>query len=292
MADAQHGRISTRQLTAIGWSDQAIRTAANNGRLRRVRRGIYAVGHLADTAMARETEALLSVGDGAVLASFSVLSFHGLLPAPPQVHVAVLGPREPKHRPGIRVHRYRDLSRRDIRILKGVPLTTVERALVDAAPELGDHQLEQTLAEALFQHKTSRTKLAQLLESVRGHAGQARLNLLLDQERPAARTESKPQERLLALLRKAGLDPETEVELYGFRVDLFFADANVAIEVDPFGTHDARKRSHRRDRHKDRVLREQGIDVIRLTDEDIAQKPLELVAHIAGEVRLGRARAA
>ena len=45
LATRQHGVVSTRQLDRLGYSKSSAAKAAKVGRLRRIHRGVYAVGH-------------------------------------------------------------------------------------------------------------------------------------------------------------------------------------------------------------------------------------------------------
>src|SRR5262245_2287064 len=45
LATAQHGVVSTRQLKALGYGRNSASKAARVGRLHRIHRGVYAVGH-------------------------------------------------------------------------------------------------------------------------------------------------------------------------------------------------------------------------------------------------------
>jgi len=79
------------------------------------------VGHDASTELGRETEALLSVRDGAALSHWSAAALWGLwTPAPAVVEVTV-DDAPAAVNPGVRVHRSRILERRDLWIRKGLP---------------------------------------------------------------------------------------------------------------------------------------------------------------------------
>lgn len=65
LARRQHGVVALEQLVALGLSARAVQQRAARGRLHRLYRGVYAVGH---TALAREGRwlaAVLACGEGA-----------------------------------------------------------------------------------------------------------------------------------------------------------------------------------------------------------------------------------
>src|SRR3954453_2314843 len=71
LAARQHGVVAHGQLVALGLSSSAIGVWAKRGRLLRVHRGVYAVGHMALSRNGRFMAAVLACGDGAALSHFS-----------------------------------------------------------------------------------------------------------------------------------------------------------------------------------------------------------------------------
>jgi predicted transcriptional regulator of viral defense system len=65
IAGRQHGRISRRQLLAAGIDRDRIKRWIADGRLRRVHRGVYAVGHAAPSVLADCMAAVLRAGETA-----------------------------------------------------------------------------------------------------------------------------------------------------------------------------------------------------------------------------------
>jgi very-short-patch-repair endonuclease len=285
IAGHQRGQISTGQLLAAGWSRQMIKTAVKHGLLRRIYQGVYTVGHEAHIEFGSETAAVLAVGEDAVLTGLTVLMAHKIVPHDPKrpIDVALITDRRPRQRPGIRLHRYSRLTQRDLRIVKGIPMTTVERALLDAAPELTARQLERAVDEAVALRLTSRTKVRDLMANtdVRKH-GQKHLTALADARRPSSSTDSDPAELALLLIRQAGLpEPETEVQMYGFKADFFWSKAGVVLEVDGFRVHGLIRQNFVRDRRKDRTFRAHGLEVVRVATEELEDKPLAIIADLA-----------
>jgi very-short-patch-repair endonuclease len=95
-------------------------------------------------------------------------------------------------------------------------------------------------------------------------------------------TDSGPEERLLQLIRAAGLpEPRTQVPMLGYQLDFFWPQINLAVEVDAYGTHGSRARFEADRRRDARLLTERGIVVIRLTQAMIEQRPWEAVGLLA-----------
>src|SRR6476620_10387924 len=69
VAERQHGVVTHRQLADTGLTRAAISKRARSGRLHRVYRGVYAVGHAGLSREGRWMAAVLACGEGAVLST-------------------------------------------------------------------------------------------------------------------------------------------------------------------------------------------------------------------------------
>jgi very-short-patch-repair endonuclease len=177
------------------------------------------------------------------------------------------------------VHRSTTLTRDDVRIRDGLPVTAPARTLLDVAgTDLRDEDVARLLDEALHvQRLVRRRELDDLLARAGGHPGAPTLRRVLG--KPHRRTESRGERKLLALVRLAGLpEPETQVWLGPHRVDFLWREQRVALEVDAYGTHGSPRRfeSDRR-RDADRLTR-LGIATLRVTEERIDGEPYAVVA--------------
>jgi very-short-patch-repair endonuclease len=96
------------------------------------------------------------------------------------------------------------------------------------------------------------------------------------------RTESAPEADLQKLIAAAGLPPgKTRVTILGYRLDFYWPDLRLAVEVDAYGTHGSASRFESDRRRDARLLTEMGIIVIRFTRAAIRQRPYEVVAQLA-----------
>src|SRR5215208_5790860 len=80
IAARRHGAISVQQLYALGLSSSAIGDRVTAGRLHRIHRGVYAVGHPNIGNEGRWMAAVLACGDGAVLSHRSAAQHWRILP--------------------------------------------------------------------------------------------------------------------------------------------------------------------------------------------------------------------
>jgi very-short-patch-repair endonuclease len=209
-----------------------------------------------------------------------------LLPAATgRVELTVAG-RDSRSRPGIRVHRVRDLDRREIRKLGGIPITSPARTIFDLAAAVTPRELARALAEAYARRLVRRSELASLLARRPSRPGTRALRALLD-DGPPALTRSQAEERLLALIRAAELpSPEANVRIGRHEVDFLWRDKRLALEVDGFAFHSSRA-AFERDRRRDAELGTRGYRVTRVTWRQIVDEPEALVARLAASLAVG-----
>ena len=284
VAERQRGRVTRAQLLACGIDPAAIVRRLRGGRLDRVHCGVYALPGTAEVPFAAETAALLACGAGAVLSHHSAITLWRLRPGTARpVHVTI--PRESSGPvlEGVVVHRSRILAPADARVRHGLPVTSPARALLDAAAALPDRDVERLLDEALFaQRLLGREEIADVLRRAGGHPGRARLARLADGHTRPTRTESPPEERLLGLIRQAGLpEPQPQASVLGYRLDFYWPELRLAVEVDAYGTHGSPARFEGDRRRDARLLAEKGIVVLRLTRAAVEERAIEVVAALA-----------
>jgi len=151
-AERQRGLMTAVQLQAIGLDTSAVSNRAARGVLRRVYRGVYAVGRPAS----REAQMLAAVfagGDGALLGHLAVAELLGLRRKRASL-IDVIVLRDRKAPPGLRFHRTRSIHPRDRTTHNRIPVTSVPRLLVD----LTDVLTPLELANASTRPNRSRTR--------------------------------------------------------------------------------------------------------------------------------------
>src|SRR5688500_14187475 len=110
-----------------------------------------------------------------------------------------------------------------------------------------------------------------LLERYPACKGTRALRALITDPAAASFTRSEAEERLLALIKSAGLArPETNVRVSGYEVDCYWRHAGLVIEVDGYEFHGS-KRAFVRDRQRDTALAAAGIRVVRLTWQQLTK---------------------
>ena len=196
---AQRGRVSREQLLAAGVGNGAIWRRLRNGDLERVHDGVYAAPHTSELPLAPETAALLACGEGALLSHHSAVTLWGLRPGTARpIHVTIPGERGFCAPAGVKLHRSRILTPRDVRLHQDLPITSPARSLLDVAAALPDRDVEQILSEGLFALRLlTRAEIVELLARAGNHPGRARLTRVANAHVRDTRTDSPPEERLL-----------------------------------------------------------------------------------------------
>jgi len=143
LAKQQHGVVTTRQLAELGYARESASYASRSGRLHRLHRGVYAVGHTSVTWEGRCLAAVLSCGPSAVVSHTSAAWLWGLLRTRPGI-IHVTAPTRRHRKAGLRLH-FARLADEDRSVCDGVPLTAVPRVLLDLAATLNATRLDQVI---------------------------------------------------------------------------------------------------------------------------------------------------
>jgi very-short-patch-repair endonuclease len=284
LAARQHGVVSVDQLRRLGVSEDRIRVRVATGRLHRLHRGVYSVGHAAPPPEGRSLAAVLALGRGKRGDSGSVLGYWGaavshrsaawlwgLLPlpqAPCDVIVAGNGGRA--RRPGIRVHRSRSLTPAEITLCRGIPVTTPARTITD-------------LRQALSAGRAGSMPAGKLRKAIR----QAGVIGLPIGDEGGDRTRSDLEGDFLRLCRRYRLPrPKVNVPIGPYLIDFLWTDKRLVVETDSYLYHRG-KVAFQDDHRRDLDLRRRGYEVIRLSEQQIDDEPGQvaetLVAMLSGD---------
>jgi hypothetical protein len=268
LAERQFGVVSLAQLRALGLGSRAVQQRASVGRLRRLHRGVYAVGHRVLRREGRWLAAVLACGEGAVLSHRSAAAHWELLGSA-AAKIDVTAPVTRAGLPGIRLHRSRSLDARDTTHHEGIPITTVPRTLLDLAATVQPHRLERALAQAerlqLYDHRAIQSVLAR----ANGHRGTGALATATAREDPKW-TASEFEAWFLTVIREAGLpEPMVNSSLTApdhprLDPDFCWPTHHLIVETDGWETHRTRA-AFQADRRRDAALQADGWRVVRFT---------------------------
>ena len=276
LAGRQHGVVSSAQMRAAGLTWPGIRRRVQARRLSPLHRGVYAVGHRALSWRAHLLAAVYACGPGALASHRAAGALHGLVRSG---RIEVTAARGVKPKPGITIHR----SRRDAdgTVVTAVPVTTVARTLVDLADVLTEERLAKAVHQAEILRVFDLCAVEEALAQMPGRSGRHRLAEVLAAHRPETSfLRSEAERRLKRLCEAHSLpQPQFNVNLAGYEVDVYWPEARFALEVDGAATHHTRHAFHA-DRRRDRALAAQGIQVVRVTWPDLNGSLMEQVEAI------------
>jgi hypothetical protein len=286
MATRQHGVVSTQQLARLGYTRSSAAKAARVGRLDRLHKGVYAVGHTKLTWHSRCMAAVLACRPS-VASHTSAGWLWGVLRYRPETpHLTAPTSRHP--RPGFVVHRAL-LAKADIAVAEGVPVTAVPRTLLDLAAMLAESRLQGVLERAEELAILDLGPIEKLLARAGHHPGATTLRRALAIYSPEpAFTRSGLEKRFLALAREAGLPlPAMNYVAEGFELDAYWERERFVVELDVFETHGTHA-AFERDRERQDDLLLAGIEMIRVTGPRLKREPREVMRRIAAHLERRR----
>jgi very-short-patch-repair endonuclease len=283
LAERQHGVVSLPQLRFAGLTKDAVGKRVAMGRLTRIHRAVYAVGHARLTQRGHWMAAVLAYGPKAVLSHRSAAALHGIRPDNRPKTDVTLPSRSAQSRPGIDVHRSTTLEAGDVTTVDGIPCTTLARTLLDLAEVVDTQALERAVGQADVLRTFDLRPVEEVLRRASGRRGATALRSVLGvYDRPTL-TDRELEELFLALCRKASL-PRPEVNGWvalgdgiAYKIDFLWRAERLAVETDGWGSHGTRQ-AFENDRRRDRNLSLAGWTVVRFTWRDVEREPDEVRA--------------
>jgi len=267
---AQHGNVTRRQLLEAGLSKGGIEKRLENGTLVVRHHGVYALAPARQDPPALIAAAVLAGGPAAVASHASAAWLWDFLPRyepPPEISLPT-GDRRPRH---ILSHRCPALQPRDITRQRGVPTTTPARTALDLAPRLTHKQLTRLVNDQRHDGFLRPAALQDIVERNPLHPGAKLLTpLAYDTSNP---TDSGFEDDFKAFVAKYGLPtPEYNFPFNGRRLDVFFPEHGVIVELDGWEFHKDQD-AFEDDRERDADHLELSLITIRITKSRFERQP-------------------
>jgi hypothetical protein len=240
IAARQHGVVTIAQLAECGFDRWAVGRRVQNGRLHRLHRGIYAVGHTALPLRGLWLAAVLACGEGALLSHRSAATLWGMLAtSDPLIDVIVPRTNARRSTAKIRVHH----GIRDGTEHHGIPVTSPRCTLDD-----------------LEAAKIPRWQLRKAMEVAQ------RLGETVTPQGPRSPLEE-------AFLKLCDDDPPVVNGIVeGLEVDFHWPAELLVVETDGHEHHGTRA-AFERDRARDQALVAAGWTVLRFTYRQVLEEP-------------------
>jgi very-short-patch-repair endonuclease len=298
IASAQEGVVALWQVCAAGLSARAVQNRAQARRLHRLFPAVYAVGHPAVSSDGRRIAAVLACGEGAVLSRFSAAKAWGILNGDGR-RFDVVAPGRSGGRVGderlIDLRRTRRLADEDVTVLRGIPITTLARTLLDLAGCARARVLRRAVHEAEVMRLLDVDAVLATIERNPGRRGTRTLRELLAVPAPDP-SNGELATAFLAVCVDHGLAaPRLGVFVDGgdrlYEADALFAAERVIVELDGRQVHGT-ARNFQADRRRDSVLAAHGYQTLRYTWRRLHDEPAAIAAELRQILALRSTRAA
>lgn len=221
--------------------------------------------------------AVLATGPGTVLSHLSVAAHHGVRKDVPGIDVSTTqsGGRSQSK---FRIHRVGPMHPDDFGRMRGIPCTSLPRALIDIAPRIGSRGVELAIAEAQYLKIYDRAAVKAAVGRAAGRPGVAIVRAVLaTQGIEHTLTNRELEERFFSLTRRVGLpmplvNQWVPVGSDSFKCDFVWPDSRLIVETDGRDAH-IRYRQFEEDRRRDAQLKLAGWEVVRFTWRQVVEDP-------------------
>ncbi|MFL6205423.1 MAG: endonuclease domain-containing protein [Acidimicrobiales bacterium] len=288
----QHWLVTDNDIRAAGGSRGMISRRLTSGRWELADQRVYHLKGAPFTWRSSLLAPILSAGPGAVASHFAAAALHGI-PGYGEGTPELTIPRgRERRRPQLLVHTSTDLDRCGTRHIDSIPVTDVERTLLDIGRRISDKRLSHSIEAARRAGLTGWDELITTLvaHARRGRPGIARLRRVIAQHAHRAEvTDSNLELMIIALLLEHGL-PEPvlhhrvyDADRFVAEVDLAYPIHRIAIEVDGRVHLDDAVRERDLPRQNDLIL--SGWIVLRFTWARLRDRPESIVAEVRAAIR-------
>lgn len=241
VARQQHGLVTRRQLLELGLSTRAIERGLARGALVSVRPGVYSLPGVKPTQDQAWLAAVLAARAEVVLSHGSAAASWGLrgFGVPDRIDLLTTGHRP--RLPGTRFHSTVSLPDVDRTVLRGVPITTSARTLVDACGLVSFHRFERAVDDALRRGVVHLPTLVWTFEAIpiSGRRRRRPMERVLAERVPGYNSGGSDAELdVMKILRDAGVSPlpiqqyRLVVEGRTYRIDFAWPETKIALEFD------------------------------------------------------------
>ena len=176
LARQQYGLVSSRQLDLLGLDRNCRQVLLRNAWVTRVRRGVYRLPGATGSWRASAMAAVLAAGDGAALSHFSAAALWDLVDSAQLEGQLDVTCRRQVRRPGLVAHRV-PLRKGDVTTRLNIPVTRIERTLIDIAPGQPTKYVGQLIDDAVRRKLTTTARLFDAVERHR-RRGAAQLSTI------------------------------------------------------------------------------------------------------------------
>jgi hypothetical protein len=259
VAERQHGAFTRAVADEVGFGRRQRARRIELGRWEEPFEGVYRIAGVPKTWRSNLYCAVLAGYEGTVASHRSASAIYEI-PGADRCLQELLSRRWGRvHWPTLVVHETLRLDPEDVTVVDSIPVTTVERTLLDLGAVRSAATVERAVETALRRELTTIDDLVATIDRLgrRGRRGLRILRSVIDARTPNRDvTESDMEMRLLQVLRANGLpEPVTQFEVWDrgrfiARVDAAYIEWRIALEYDSYLWH-----SNRSERARDNERR-------------------------------------
>jgi len=288
-----HGGVVTRtEALALGVPSTTLSRMVRRGILYRSGPGAYSLPGFDDEHLVPLHTACRKLG--AVASHESAAQIHRL-DHPKWVKPTVsVARRRTKDFANVTVHQLTDMTDDHITLIRGLPITTPERTIIDLAAVLSEGHLERIVDNGLAARIIDLDRLHEVFSEVgrQGKPGTRMLRRILDARSTGyVAPESELERRLIGLIKDNHLpDPDRQfspdwLAPTNGRVDLAYPEAKLIIEGDSRRWH-TMLNSFESDRLRDNAAHLAGWTILRFTWNEIVNGPERVISDIERALKM------
>lgn len=287
LARTQHGLFRREQAIELGWTRARLHSLVASGWCDHPRRGVYRVVGAPVTKFQLDLAAVWFAGGDAVASHRSgarLWAVPGFWKEGPEVSMA--RGRSQRREYGL-VHGSLLLPAEHRTVVAGIPVTTPARTIFDLAGVVSSGRVERALDDVLARRLCTLGQVQSVFFALakRGRRGTVVMRALLDARGEGFVAPASELERVARrVFAEAGLPtPAFEVDLgtddWVGRVDCCWRPQRLIVELDG-RRHHSSLIDRASDRRRDNELMAAGWRVLRVTWDDLHQRPAEVVGWI------------
>lgn len=287
LAARQHGVVSNRQVIDLGGSSTLIDRRLRSGHWFRQMHGVYRIGGAPITYELRVMAAVLSLGEGTLASHRTGARLRGLLPAATDM-IELSVPRN-RHatRPGVIVHRSRDLHLASPQVVNGIPVTGLARTILDLGA-VSPHLVMKAVNAAMRAHAIEWDDLLRVLvvHGRRGRRGAGPLRRIVAQHYGELASDSDTEDVAYSILMASGMVPRPEKQVTvmcadGVEVDIDLGWPEQRAYLEVFGVdHLTNEPLQHLDLHRRNQIELAGNSLLVYTGRLLEQQPDQFVTDV------------
>jgi very-short-patch-repair endonuclease len=295
VAASQYGLLTRAQARKLGLTDSLINRRLRSGLYIKAAPKVLGLAGLPPTWEQRLMATCLRRPGRVWVSHRAAAAFWNLDGFSPEIVEVTTDVDLRSYETGTVIHRALAVPPRDVTVVKGIPITTVHRTLIDLGAEVNIDDLELALECALRRGVTTVPRLMRRLDSVavRGKRGSGAIRAVLEQRGDKSRpTESELETRFLQFLRRHRRPlPERQSSIHddeGFvaRVDFVYPANRLVVEVESRRHHSSRGDWERDLRRRNR-LTSANYRVLHATHDRMRTEPDGLACEIGNALGIG-----